>query len=310
MFFIPNNKTEEERLLDKLYPVEDLDLKSLKDIRKIFIKDIVDTKKQENLLKNINSDELNPTMGELLKKRSFNNKNFDAIFENMKRPQNYSKDLVHSTFGRDVIYIYHSHSRESFLPYFNSTKNPEEAYHSTANITIVGELLGKSLEKRGVGTKVDSIDVVEELYLRGLNFNNSYEVSRERVQSARAKNKDLEIFLDIHRDSLRRNSTTKKFNGVNFARLLFIVGTGHKKFEENLHFTEGLNKQLSIRYPGLSRGIITKDSSQGNGVYNQDISPNAVIIEIGGVDNTLEELNLTVEALAEVLSNYYWHRKE
>ncbi|WP_335695512.1 stage II sporulation protein P [Sporosarcina ureae] len=32
---------------------------------------------------------------------------------------------------------------------------------------------------------------------------------------------------------------------------------------------------------------------------------NAVIVEIGGVDNTLEELNRTTEALADVLSDYY-----
>ena len=44
------------------------------------------------------------------------------------------------------------------------------------------------------------------------------------------------------------------------------------------------------KYYGLSRGIFIKDRKSGNGVYNQDLSPNALLIEMGGVDNTPEEL--------------------
>ena len=44
-------------------------------------------------------------------------------------------------------------------------------------------------------------------------------------------------------------------------------------------------------------------------MYDQDISPKAVIVEIGGVDNTLDEMQRTTEALADVLSDYYFHRE-
>ena len=42
-----------------------------------------------------------------------------------------------------------------------------------------------------------------------------------------------------------------------------------------------------------------------NGVYNQDLSPNALLIEMGGVDNTAEELYASVDALVEAFSHYY-----
>ncbi|WP_212959004.1 stage II sporulation protein P, partial [Bacillus sanguinis] len=42
-----------------------------------------------------------------------------------------------------------------------------------------------------------------------------------------------------------------------------------------------------------------------NGVYNQDLSPNALLIEMGGVDNTPEELYASVDALVEAFSHYY-----
>ena len=39
-------------------------------------------------------------------------------------------------------------------------------------------------------------------------------------------------------------------------------------------------------------------------VFNQDISPRAILVELGGVDNTLEEINNTLEVFAKVLSEY------
>ena len=251
-------------------------------------------------------DEFQPEMKDFFKDRELSVRNIDAVFEDMKSPKETS--ATHSTFGKDVIYIYHSHSRESFLPYLKNTDNPEDAFHSKANITYVGEMLGKALERRGVGTIVDSTDIVQVLGSRNLDYNSSYNISGELVSSARNDNSKLEIFLDIHRDSLRKNSTTMEINEEDYARLLFVVGTGHEEFERNLTFAEDLHKIFVAQYPGLSKGILQKDSSTGNGIYNQDLSPNSVIVEIGGVDNTVEELHRTTEVLADVISDYYWHR--
>ncbi len=253
-------------------------------------------------------DEFQPTMENLFKDRDLTIKNIDALFKSIKSPKEI--DSSHSTFGKEVVYIYHTHSRESFLPYLKDTLKPEEAYHETANITLVGEMLGRAIERRGVGTEVDSTDIVEMLALRELDYSSSYAASREFVQSALKENNDLDLFFDVHRDSLNKDSTTIKLNGENHARLLFVVGTGYEGFENNLNFAEALDKMLSAQYPGLSKGVIQKDGRSGNGVYNQDLSPNSVIVEIGGVDNTVEELHRTTEIFADVISNYYWHREK
>ena len=259
-------------------------------------------------IEQLSRDEFQPVMKDLFKDRDLSSENIEEKFEDAGSLTNLNTG--HSTFGKEVIYIYHSHSREAFLPYFKKAVQPEKAYHSKANITLVGDMLGKALERRGLGTTVNSTDIVQELESKGVDYGSSYAVSGEHVRAAQKENRDLEIFLDIHRDSLRKDSTTIEMKEEEHARLLFVVGTGHKEFEKNLVFTEGLQHQLEIEYPGLSKGILEKDSSQGNGVYNQDLSPNSVIVEIGGVDNTVEELHRTVEALAEVLSKYYWHEEK
>lgn len=262
---------------------------------------------EADMAKSSDGDEHVPAMPDLLEDLPFDKERFDALFEKMKSPSVHFPDAnaKHSTSLKEVVYIYHSHNRESFIPYFQNQVSPEKAYHATANITVVGRMLGLALEKRGVRAQVDATDIAKELEARGLDFTASYEMSRELVLDAKKRNEDLAVFLDIHRDSLRKGSTTTRINGQEYARVLFVVGTGHENYEENVSFAEKLDTLLSSEYPGLSKGIILKDSTQGNGVYNQDISPESVIVEIGGVDNTLEELDRTAKALADVISGSY-----
>ncbi len=251
-----------------------------------------------------------PSMNELLADHPFDREKFDARFKSMKRPIIRHQDLPHSTFGKKVAYVYHSHSRESFLPYFQETDDPKDAYHESRNITQVGEILERALEYRGIGTLVDTSDIIRELDQKGLDFPSSYQITGEHIRTARSANRDLTLFLDIHRDSLRKKATTEAIHGQPFAKVFFVVGTSHASYESNLAFTEAVNRQLDTNYPGLSKGIFQKDSTQGNGVYNQDVSPTSVLIEIGGVDSTIEEIQRTTEALADALSEVYWHSEE
>ena len=41
-----------------------------------------------------------------------------------------------------------------------------------------------------------------------------------------------------------------------------------------------------------------------NGVYNQDLSPKSILIELGGQYNEIEELNNTIKVLAKVILKY------
>lgn len=251
-----------------------------------------------------------PTMDEVLAEHPFDEESFAARFEQLKEPKRPRETLLHSTSGKKVAYVYHSHNRESFLPYFPETDNPQQAYDATRNITAVGQMLERALENQGIGTLADSSDLMAELDLRGLGFPDSYQVSREHLLTARATYKQLSLFLDIHRDSLRKGATTKDMNGLPYAQLFFVVGISHPAYAENLAFAEKVSRRLDAKYPGLSKGVYPKDSSQGNGVYNQDLSPTAMLVEMGGVDSTLEELQRTSEALAEVLSEIYWHEPQ
>ena len=217
-----------------------------------------------------------------------------------------AKTPSNTTGDRDVVYVYFSHNRESFLPYLQGVTNPNHAYHSQVNVTNIGDKLKEELEKGGIGTVVDKTDIEAKLKEKGLSFARSYQESRTVVEAAVTQNRDLNYLIDIHRDSRRKKDTTIEINGKTYAKLAFVIGGEHANYEKNLAFANELQKRFDSSYKGLSRGVFTKKGSGTNGKFNQDLSEKAILVEFGGVDNTFEELYNSAEILAEVISDYYW----
>ena len=252
------------------------------------------------------SAEIVPDEEALQKDAPLDQRKIVAVDEDNLKWDDINKSKYQSTFGRKVAFIYFSHNRESFLPYFQKGATPDKAYHSKLNVLLIGKRLGKSLKRNGIWNSVNEADIIDMLNERKLNFGNSYQMSREIVSNELNKNRDLVMAFDIHRDALPRNQTTVQLNGKSFAKISFVIGSAHENFKANIKFTNGINEVIEKNYPGISKGIIIKDKNQGNGVYNQDLLPTSVIIEIGGVENNLEELYRTADVLGYAISQYYW----
>ncbi|MED4171126.1 stage II sporulation protein P [Halalkalibacterium halodurans] len=204
------------------------------------------------------------------------------------------------------VFIHHTHSWESFLPHLPGVENPNQATHNEMNIIKVGERLGDALEKHGIQAAVDKTDMTALLHERNVRPSRAYEVSREIVQEAIEEQDDLSFIFDLHRDSVRRDGTTVTINGKEYAQVLFVIGESHPDYEKNLELATKLHEKVEEKYPGLSRGVFGRDRSSGNGVYNQDLSDQSILIEFGGVDNHIDELNRSADAFAEVFADYFW----
>ena len=97
--------------------------------------------------------------------------------------------------------------------------------------------------------------------------------------------------------------------GKSYAKIAFVIGRNNPNYEKNAALANKLHQAIEKKYPGLSRGVMKQGGAGHNGVYNQDLSSNALLIEIGGVDNTFEEMYLTVDVFADVFSEFYWDAK-
>jgi stage II sporulation protein P len=236
----------------------------------------------------------------------------EATQESLAKLEELEKEKKQSestTNGKKVVHIIHSHNTESYLPDLK-TDVPDEAFHRQVNITLVGDRLAKELEKRGIGVKVEERDVQAHLQEIGWQYGKSYDASREFIQEAIANNENLEFFFDLHRDTLPRKNTTVIINGKEYARTVFVIGGKHENFQKNLELAEELHDLLEKKYPGLSRGVILQKAQFNNGIYNQDLSPNSILIEMGGLHNSLDEAERTAEIMAEIFSEYYWEAEK
>lgn len=248
-----------------------------------------------------------PPLEVLLAEREATSKNLEP----MDKHEQTSEKPLQTTGGKKVVHFVHTHSRESYLPELEGVTNPNHAWHSEVNVTLVGERIGKALEKHGIGVEVDKTDIQTVLKQRGWDYIQSYDVTREIVQNAIAQNPEFEFFFDIHRDSQKRNVTTVTINGVEYAKTIFVIGRDNRNYEYNLQLATELHELLQQYYPGLSRGVYEVRGGPGtNGNFNQDLSKQSLLLEVGGVENTLEETYRTAEAFAEVFSKYYWQKKQ
>jgi stage II sporulation protein P len=213
---------------------------------------------------------------------------------------------VLSTNGKKVVFIYHSHNRESWIPELKhkGVTQLNDAYDSKTNVTLLGKRLADQLQDLGIGSVNSEKDY--PTVIEGYNWNLSYKYSLNTVKEAFAANPDLTYYFDIHRDSNVRKDTTININGKNYAQVYFVVGLKNKNWEQNLLFSDKISKKMEEKYPGISRGTVNKPANSGHAEYNQSFSPNSILVEIGGPENTLEESYRTIDALAEAIAEIYW----
>ena len=196
------------------------------------------------------------------------------------------------------IYIYNTHQLEEYA------KNKYEKYNVTPNVLMAAYIFREKLNGLGLPTIVEQTEINEILKMNSWKYYKSYDVTRMLINQAKKDYTSLEYFIDLHRDSVSHNKTYLKIGSKEYAKVMFIVGLENKNYKENLAFTEGFHEAINKKYPSLSRGIYKKQGKGVNGVYNQDIDKHVILIELGGVDNTIEEVTNTIDALSEVLFEY------
>lgn len=230
-------------------------------------------------------------------------------YEESQKQEKSNQQAEKSTGDKKVVYIYHTHSWESFLPLIGlqGDKDADKAVDNKTNITLVGKMLGMELKADGIGAEVDTTNMTQELNEKRWKPYRAYDMSRTVVETALQQNKDVQYLIDIHRDSRRAKDTTTTINGKSYAKIMIVLGEANPHFDQNFKLAKELHQSLEKKYPGLSRGVLSKRKTSGNnGLYNQDLSNNSILIEVGGVDNNMEELSNTVKAFSDVFSENYW----
>ena len=194
-----------------------------------------------------------------------------------------------------IVYIYNSHQLENY------DGTDYEIYNITPNVMMASYILKERFNEMGISSIVEEGNITEFLVANNWNHNYSYDASRYFINQAIKDYPTLKYFIDIHRDSVNKKEGTTTIDDKNYAKILFVVGLEHQNYQLNLDLANNLNKSIASVYPTLSRGVLTKKGVGVNGIYNQDISPNTILIEIGGYQNTIDEVMNTINIIAPIL---------
>ncbi len=198
-----------------------------------------------------------------------------------------------------TVLILHSHTCESYenTEGYSSTG----AYRTTDtryNMVSIGSHLAACLKSHGISVLHDT--TIHDYP----SYNDAYTLSRATAQAYLQQYPSIRLVLDIHRDAYedssgKQASSTVSFHGKELSRLMVVAGTDaygekHSNWAENLSLAVKLQAAMERLYPGLCRPVSLRSSA-----FNQDLSPGALLIEVGTAGDTRQNALNAAEALAE-----------
>ena len=208
--------------------------------------------------------------------------------------------------NRPVVLIYHTHTTERYIDddaNINRSNYSSRSKDNSKNVVAVGDEIVNSLKKNGINSIHDCTvhDYPE--------YTGAYFRSAKTVRDIIKKNPEIQIEIDVHRDSINMDKrgkikpTFKTKDGKKASQIMFISGCGMKKslkfpnWEKNLILSMNLQKICEKNFPGFTRELFVK-----NVKYNQDINTGSLLVEVGSDVNTIEESKLAGRMLGESIA--------
>ncbi|WP_460012468.1 stage II sporulation protein P [Lysinibacillus sp. CTST325] len=217
------------------------------------------------------------------------------------QPQNQPQDQTKNPFK---VLLLFTHSQESYQPMVKAASGKAAVYDEKTNIYQLKDTISKHFSKNGIQTDVLDVDVMKELKLKGKTFPYSYSFVRPYL-AKRLQEQTYDLVIDLHRDSAKRDATTLTYNNESYARIAIVIGAEHKNYRWNTAYAESLSAAMNEIVPKVSRGVISKSGDNVDGRYNQDLTKEMILIELGGIDNTEEELNRTIAVIGKAISKSF-----
>jgi len=197
------------------------------------------------------------------------------------------------------IVIFHTHGTESYLPENEYNFRTQD---ESLNVTGIGSRIAQYLESYGL--KITHL----KNYNDYPDYNSSYANSSYAVSQVLSNSKK-NLIIDLHRDGAEENSNyeailskvkTININNKTAATCTLVIGDKNGNAEELKKAAHALYEIAQDLYPGLFRDIIVRPGAY----FNQYLSDNAMLIEIGSTVNTLEEAQYSADLLSEILLVY------
>ena len=200
-----------------------------------------------------------------------------------------NKDYFDAT--KPIIYIFNTHQSEEYS---------NGGYAVSPTVVTASYILKDELSSFNISSLVEEKDIIKEVKKRGYDYSGTYTVSFEYLKQRKKEYPSLEYYFDVHRDSITGDAARVRIGDKKYATMMFLVGSRHDNYKKNVKNLDIMKKYLDNNYKGLVRDTFL----QSKWTYNQWYSEKMFLVEIGGPDNTLEEVANTMKALANAIQYY------
>lgn len=211
------------------------------------------------------------------------------------------------------VLIVHTHTTESYMTYYAGYYNDEDVARTkdrSKSVVAVGEEIAQQLREAGIGVIHDT--TVHD----SPQYTGAYDRSAATIEKNLEKYPDIQVVLDIHRDAIMPDSTTKvkptvTIDGRKAAQVMIIAGAvdtedqPHPDWQENLRLALQLQNALASRHEDLVRPLSVVASR-----YNQHLAKGSLLIEVGTDANTIAESLYTGELVGQTLAEVLNKLKE
>lgn len=185
---------------------------------------------------------------------------------------------------RKLIAMYVTHSDESYIP-----SDGTESVEGQGGIYDVAREFRDHLQSHGIDVALD-----ESTHLP--HDSGAYRRSRQTAERLLQKRPDA--IIDIHRDGIPDEGEYENtIDGESASRVRLLVGRANQNSGVNREFAKQIKAVADKEYPGL-----VKDIFIGKGTYNQDLSPNAILLEFGTHTISKERVLASTDMMADVVS--------
>lgn len=200
-----------------------------------------------------------------------------------------------------AVLILHTHTTESYSGENYTPSGEYRTLEENYNMLSIGAEVARTLEEQG-------ITVIHDRTLHDYpSYNGAYSHARESIRELLKQYPSIQLVLDLHRDATESGQpqlrTQARVNGNPSAQLMLVMGTDtggleHGTWEENLSLALKLQLQLERRSPGITRPISLRSQR-----FNQDLSPGALLVEVGAAGNSRAEALVAARELALAIAD-------
>jgi bla regulator protein BlaR1 len=202
-------------------------------------------------------------------KSPVNNASIESASSNIKNSSNDSTNSIVPFLSNIVIYNSH----------------PNEVYPSGMRATDVGALLNDKLVKEGLNSHFIKVG-------QNTDYNKSFQITRDII-TKNVKEYSNTILLDIHLNTTEKDKSDAR-------KILFILTKESPNYDSNKKFVDSLFANIKNSNQVKPEIYFYKF---GISYYNQDLSNNSTLVDLGNNMSSDSDIEACVNALVSAIKN-------